>query len=407
MRLAGPFACLSPLRAWAILEARMSPRSTARTSHAAPLPLRPGCRPDCPACAHRDLGAAESEAHKQAWLQRRLAGWSKQIRPIQGVGGEARWAYRDKVCLKCEWRNNTWHIGMSLAERVLAIPDCPVHSARVRATLHAVRDNLPGAGRFPLAYLVQSGAQLTLVLKTATMPATDWLDDRLKQRLQAAGVEGLWLHLHPAVGKKIFNKPGWHLLWGAARSRDAQGLVYGPASFRQPIADLYRQALAQTENFLQPSPGTLVIDLYSGNGNTLRRWAAAGAAAIGVELDAQACDCARLNSPLSEILRGTCAQRIPQLEQWSEQPRYAARTRLLYLNPPRTGLEAPLCDWISNRYRPARIAYLSCSAGTLQRDMALLCEAGYRVEHIIPYDFFPHTYHVETLSLLSLRDATA
>jgi 23S rRNA (uracil1939-C5)-methyltransferase len=37
--------------------------------------------------------------------------------------------------------------------------------------------------------------------------------------------------------------------------------------------------------------------------------------------------------------------------------------------------------------------------------MALLCEAGYRVEHIIPYDFFPHTYHVETLSLLSLHDA--
>jgi 23S rRNA (uracil1939-C5)-methyltransferase len=379
----------------------MSPRSTAQQ-----LPLRPGCEPACPACAHRTLDAAASEAAKQDWLQRRLADWREQIRPLQAVGGAARWAYRDKVCLKCEWRDNGWHIGMSRAERVLAIPDCPVHSTRVRATLRAVRDSLPAASRFPLAYLVQSGAQLTLVLKTAAMPATDWLDDKFEQRLRAANVQGLWLHLHPAVGKRIFNKPGWHLLWGAARSRDAQGFIYGPASFQQPIADLYGQAVVQAQNYLQPSPQTLLIDLYSGNGKTLHRWAAAGAATIGVELDAQACSCARLNSPLSEVLRGPCAQRIPQLEQWSTQAQHAARTRLLYLNPPRTGLEAPLHDWIADSYRPARIAYLSCSAGTLQRDLALLCEAGYRVEHIIPYDFFPHTYHVETLSLLSLRDAT-
>jgi len=376
-------------------------------SQAQHLTLRPGCEPACLACAHRQLSATESETRKQSWLQRRLSEWREQLRPMQAVSGEARWAYRDRVCLKCQWRDHSWHIGMSLAERVLAIPDCPVHSERVRATLHALRDSLPEAGRFPLVYLVQRGAQLTLVLKTAVMPATGWLDDRLKQGLQRAGVEGFWLHLHPAVGKRIFNKPGWHLLWGVPRSRDTQGFLYGPASFQQPIAELYRQALERAQGFLQPSAAAMVIDLYSGNGRTLQRWSAAGAAAIGAELDAEACDCARHNSPQTEILRGKCAQRIPQLEQWSEQAQHAAKTRLLYLNPPRTGLEEALPDWIAKHYRPARIAYLSCSAGTLQRDLALHCNAGYRVEHIIPYDFFPHTYHVETLSLLSLCDGPA
>jgi tRNA/tmRNA/rRNA uracil-C5-methylase (TrmA/RlmC/RlmD family) len=347
----------------------------------------------------------ESETRKQAWLQRRLGEWCEQLRPMQSVSGEARWAYRDKVCLKCEWHDHSWHIGMSLAERVLAIPDCPVHSERVHATLRALRDSLPEATRFPLVYLVQSGAQLTLVLKTAALPVTGWLDETLIQRLRAAGVEGLWLHLHPAAGKKIFNKPGWHLLWGVPRSRDTLGLLYGPASFQQPVAKLYRRALQQAQSFLRPSADTLVIDLYSGNGRTLRRWSAAGAAAIGAELDAEACACARHNSPQTEMLRGKCAQRIPQLEQWSARPQHAAKTRLLYLNPPRTGLEEALPDWIAQRYRPLRIAYLSCSAGTLQRDLQRLCAAGYRVEHIIPYDFFPHTYHVETLSLLSLHDA--
>ena len=367
-------------------------------SHPQQRPLRPGCEPACPACAHRRLDAAQSEARKQAWLQLRLQPWREQIRPLQAVSGEARWGYRDRVCLKCEWRDGNWRIGMSRADRVVAIPDCPVHSARVRATVRALYQCLPPGEVFPLVYVVQSGAQLTLVLKTAHMPATQWLCTQLKQRLRAAGVEGLWLHLHPAAGKKIFNKPGWHLLWGQPRSRNAQGFVYGPAGFQQPIGELYAHALQQAEAFLQPGEDSLLVDLYSGNGKSLRRWAAAGARAIGVELDGEACECARHNSPTSEILRGACAQRIPQLEQWSQG---ASGTRLLYLNPPRTGLEAALGDWISRRYRPRRIAYLSCSAGTLQRDLTMLCAAGYRVEHIVPFDFFPHTYHVETLALLA------
>ena len=51
--------------------------------------------------------------------------------------------------------------------------------------------------------------------------------------------------------------------------------------------------------------------------------------------------------------------------------------------------------------RPERIAYLSCSAGTLSRNLAVLTESGYGVERITPYDFFPGTRHVETL--VSLR----
>jgi tRNA/tmRNA/rRNA uracil-C5-methylase (TrmA/RlmC/RlmD family) len=367
----------------------------------APSARRPGCQPACPACAHRDLTAAQSEARKLDWLRQRLGAWRERIAAVQAAPEPARWGYRDRVCLSCQWRDGLWNIGMRVAEQVVAIHDCPVHSVRIRASVRALCDALPQAAQFPLAYLVQSGAQLTLVLKTAAIPSIAWLDDSLKRRLQACGVEGLWLHLHPAVGRKIFNKPGWHLLWGQPRSRDARGLVYGPAAFQQPLAQLYRRAQDRAQGFLQPAPRSVLIDLYSGNGETLQRWSAAGAATLGVELSAQACDCAGQNSPRSRILRGKCAQRIPQLEQWAQRPDHANRTRLLYLNPPRTGLELPLYEWILQSYRPARIAYLSCSAGTLQRDLARLCGRDYRVEHIVPYDFFPHTFHVETLSLLA------
>ncbi|MEZ5584571.1 MAG: hypothetical protein R3F37_19025 [Candidatus Competibacteraceae bacterium] len=76
----------------------------------------------------------------------------------------------------------------------------------------------------------------------------------------------------------------------------------------------------------------------------------------------------------------------------------------MYVNPPRTGLEPEILDWTIQEYRPARMAYLSCSAGTLHRDLMGLTTAGYAVERIIPYDFFPQTYHVETLVLLRRLD---
>jgi hypothetical protein len=49
------------------------------------------------------------------------------------------------------------------------------------------------------------------------------------------------------------------------------------------------------------------------------------------------------------------------------------------------------------------MAYLSCSAGTLARDLGTFEAAGYSIDRIVPYDFFPLTHHVEALALLERR----
>jgi tRNA/tmRNA/rRNA uracil-C5-methylase (TrmA/RlmC/RlmD family) len=69
------------------------------------------------------------------------------------------------------------------------------------------------------------------------------------------------------------------------------------------------------------------------------------------------------------------------------------------VNPPRSGLEAGVLDALAGELQPERLAYLSCSAGTLARDLRILCQAGYRVSAIHPCDFFPLTHHVEALAL--------
>jgi tRNA/tmRNA/rRNA uracil-C5-methylase (TrmA/RlmC/RlmD family) len=64
------------------------------------------------------------------------------------------------------------------------------------------------------------------------------------------------------------------------------------------------------------------------------------------------------------------------------------------------GLEPEVLGWLSEKLRPEALAYLSCSAGTLARDLSVLQNSGYSVRRIIPYDFFPQTPHVEALALV-------
>jgi len=316
------------------------------------------------------------------------------------VAGAGRWAYRDRVTLTCAWVGE-WRFGLRLGEEVLGIEQCPVHSRRVAAAINVLRPVLPAAADFPLAYYVQSGAQLVLVLKCAHLPDDSWFTPGVRDQLQAAGVEGLWLHLFPSVGKKVLAKNHWHLLWGAARSRDADGLWYGPAAFQQLLPTLHRMALDEAEAYLSPHRSDRVIDLYCGTGSTLRRWCEAGAYALGIESSGEALECARLNAPAADLLRGECVTRLPQLRQWAG---LCAGRKLLYANPPRTGLEAEVLQWLVTDYRPERVAYLSCSAGTLARDLSALAAQGYAVQRLSPYDFFPQTHHVEVLALLQRAD---
>ena len=364
----------------------------------AAIELADGCVERCPACAHRALGASESSARKEDWLRNALAPWREQLAPIMTVSESARWGYRDKLCLTAVWGDSGWRFGMIARGELIAIPRCPIHSQRARLALHLLAATLPPSSIFPLSFYVQAGAQATLVLKSARLPSIDWLHDALGRDLSAVGIEGLWLHLYPSAGRKIFAKNGWHLLYGQPRSVDASGLVYGPTAFQQLLPSLYQRSLDEAEAFLAPVVDDVVIDLYCGLGATLVRWIERGACVFGIELSGEAVACARENAPNAQVLRGACRARIPQLDDWLDSNR--GGSRLLYVNPPRTGLEPEILNWIITSYRPLRIAYLSCSAGTLRRDLTVLDRAGYRVERITPYDFFPQTYHVETLALL-------
>ena len=70
------------------------------------------------------------------------------------------------------------------------------------------------------------------------------------------------------------------------------------------------------------------------------------------------------------------------------------------VDPPRAGLALPALDAIA-RMAPPCLAYVSCDPATLARDAKRLLAGGYHLVSSQPFDMFPQTYHIESISIFS------
>lgn len=73
---------------------------------------------------------------------------------------------------------------------------------------------------------------------------------------------------------------------------------------------------------------------------------------------------------------------------------------LVIVDPPRSGLDEKLLRALIAR-GPRGFIYVSCEPATLARDLAILTAGGYTAHSVELFDFFPQTYHVESLAFLT------
>lgn len=73
---------------------------------------------------------------------------------------------------------------------------------------------------------------------------------------------------------------------------------------------------------------------------------------------------------------------------------------VILVDPPRAGLERSVLDRIVEM-TPELLVYVSCDPATLGRDARRLARGGYRLQQATPFDMFPQTYHIESISLWS------
>jgi 23S rRNA (uracil1939-C5)-methyltransferase len=135
-----------------------------------------------------------------------------------------------------------------------------------------------------------------------------------------------------------------------------------------------------------------VLDLFCGAGNFSQPASRRGARVTGVDDDVGAIAAAARNA---ERLNFRDAQFIAMKASATADFLHRARYRpeVIILDPPRTGA-LDLMEPIVKLRAPA-VIYVSCDVTTLARDVRVLAGAGYKINRVRGFDFFPNTHHVE------------
>jgi len=175
-------------------------------------------------------------------------------------------------------------------------------------------------------------------------------------------------------------------------------LSLSPTSFFQvnlPVAEaLARHVLEQCGVVA----GKQAVDVYSGVGLFTIPLARQADAVISLELDGGAVADARRSVETAgldnvTLLQGDAATNLRAILPGTMQ--------CAIVDPPRTGCSPEALRQLA-RIKAPRLVYVSCDAATLARDLRVLLDSGYELESVRPFDLFPQTAHIESVSSLRL-----
>ena len=196
-----------------------------------------------------------------------------------------------------------------------------------------------------------------------------------------------------------------HTLWGSDRIEDillGKRFEISPLSFYQVNPVMTEKLYSTAIEFADLSGCEEVWDLCCGIGTISICMSDKAKTVHGLEIVPEAIEDAKKNA----ISNGTdnvdfiCAAAEEYLPLHADE----ITADVIVLDPPRKGMDEAALSVIAAA-GPSRIVYVSCDSATLARDIKFLSEHGYELKRIKCIDMFPHTVHVETVCLLSQRNA--
>jgi 23S rRNA (uracil1939-C5)-methyltransferase len=194
------------------------------------------------------------------------------------------------------------------------------------------------------------------------------------------------------------------LLWGTdAIEEEILGLRFRvrPSAFLQTNTEMAARLYELAREYAGLRGDENVFDLYCGTGTIGLALAGNARTIWGLEISEEAVACAIENAELNGIenarfFAGNVGQTIEELREEAGSP------DVVVVDPPRAGLAGKALRR-TGALSAARIVYVSCNPTTLASDLQVLRdEYGYELERCRPVDMFPHTPHVESVSVLNL-----
>jgi len=147
-----------------------------------------------------------------------------------------------------------------------------------------------------------------------------------------------------------------------------------------------------------------VLELYSGGGNFTIPLARQAGNIVGIEVSeasiSDAIENARINNIKNAIfIKATAEKGLKEICKGGVTP--PLQIDLVLIDPPRDGCSQKVIEGILS-LKPKKLIYVSCNPSTLARDMNRFAGLGYSARSSRPFDMFPQTYHIESVTELVL-----
>lgn len=370
----------------------------------------------CGGCTYRHLSyEAELKYKRKTVIQAYRRAFGKDGFPNvnETVASPDTAGYRNKVEYPI---NSVGKCGFYIkkSHRSIEVPDCKLQDAAFSDIVNEFEkyvadfkvepyneESKKGILRHLYLRIAQSTGEICVcvVANAKKLPAED---EFIKRMSALSGVKSIYLNTN-SKNTNVILSDDYRLLWGEKYINDemcALKVRISPQSFYQvnkkQAERIYYDALALADK------GGKLLDLYCGIGIIGLCRAVDFEKAVGVEIVEQAIEDAKQTAKQNGIKNAEFyVSDAKNLSSVLEKAGFAPDT--VIVDPPRKGLGAKTVDALLS-LGVNKIVYISCNPSTQAKDAKALCDGGYKIESITPYDMFPRTHHVECLILLVRKE---
>ena len=367
-----------------------------RIIEASPLRQTPPCPyvGRCGGCSWQHLRyEAQLRAKQQSVADalRRIGKLSDfDLRPIIPSANE--YHYRRRIRLQVDGAKRLGFYGAG-SHDLVEIDSCRIADDRLNSAIEPLRRWLSGLNTAIEHIEIINGDEpneLVVVAKTARAfvsgdePACEALVN------STDGVSGLILS--GRYDRRLWGKP-----WITINLRNDLSLKLDADVFTQVNAEGNRQMILHLLAMGNFHSRDHVLELYCGAGNFTLPIATRVRQIVAVEGYRLAIANGKLNAQKYRLenIDWHCSAVSQALAYFKSKRRKFSK---IVLDPPRTGAKGIEADLAA--LSAEMILYVSCNPTTLARDLAALAKFGYKLSSVQPIDFFPHTFHVESLAVM-------
>jgi 23S rRNA (uracil1939-C5)-methyltransferase len=342
----------------------------------------------CGGCQWQHVAYAAQLAYKQHVVVaqlRRLGGFAdaeRYVRPTLGM--VSPWEYRNQARFSLGRRYGELGFTRKETHRLLRVDYCWLMQPPINRALDVLQRRC--AGQESHQVTIRYAARTDQLLVQPALPHVPELESG--QPYLEEELLGRRFRVAPSAFFQVNTKPERRVLPEALRvpwlaERD------GAYSMAELLALTVLDRLGE-------EPLGRVVDAYCGVGTFTALLAGRAAEVVGIEESPAAVRDAEYNArdlPNVRFLEGKTEDVLPRLEGVVDA---------VVLDPARVGCHPAVLEAILARRAP-RLVYVSCDPATLARDLKLLGAGGYALQQVEPIDMFPQTYHIESVTTLTLK----